>query len=358
MLKLRKRENSHLDEYLTDEADSPDNVYYNVNMVNNTGVSRPAIDTITLSKSILENAKDYYMSVIRFVMDGSNIPIMTVPNPSNFWITVVWTGGASSPYQKQLQVLPWMTDRTLDSFTAFAQMVNAAFTSILADMIVDGFGGTKPLNMRWSTANYTFPIVIPEPIYAAAPKVRLFFNTNLYNLFGNYYADVIQESGANRQDVEIFLDDLGEANVGISLPVGAWVINQEFPSTSRFFDVTSIIFLSNTLNQNSEYYPVENTTTNLSTSSSSGAGNATLPILTDFQPVYAFGNPAGPRQYIYYSPTSQYKLTDMLSNKINQLDIRLMTRDRQGKQAQIYIPPHQSFQIKIGFFKKTVYNKT
>jgi len=58
-------------EYETKE----DNVYFNINLVNNNQFSVPCQFSETLTADIVANTNDYYLSIIRFSLDGGSIPI-------------------------------------------------------------------------------------------------------------------------------------------------------------------------------------------------------------------------------------------------------------------------------------------
>lgn len=69
------------------QDDSADIVYYNIVMTCPTALSNTlASYQETRTQPIIDNPNDYYMSIVRFSIDGSNIPIFVcpvIPNPSN-----------------------------------------------------------------------------------------------------------------------------------------------------------------------------------------------------------------------------------------------------------------------------------
>ena len=80
------------------------------------------------------------------------------------------------------------------------------------------------------------------------------------------------------------------------------------------------------------------------------------PILTDFVPNISAA--AGEsRSIAYYVPTSQYRLVDLIStNPLQKIDIRIFWEDRDGNLYPLEISIFQQASLKLGFFKKSLYN--
>ncbi len=57
-----------------------DNIYYNINIVNNSKIAKIASFSQQLTGSILDNPADYYMAVARFAITGTLIPLFLWPN--------------------------------------------------------------------------------------------------------------------------------------------------------------------------------------------------------------------------------------------------------------------------------------
>jgi len=56
-----------------------DNIYYNINIVNNSKIVKAASFTQQLTGSIVDNPNDYYMAVARFAITGTVIPLFLWP---------------------------------------------------------------------------------------------------------------------------------------------------------------------------------------------------------------------------------------------------------------------------------------
>lgn len=340
-----------------------DNIYYNYNIVNNSNVSIPCTFSEQLTAPILENAQDYYLSTIRFVLDGASIPIFTFPSDTTYYVTLqagaVTSASVAVTYVNFARV---NGQNTVYSYKAFLEMINTALglafagaiqaaapaLSVAPFMSYDETSGICSLN-----GNYDSYLAPNGP----ANHIRVFFNGRLYNFFNNFLAQFNGEDRADKKDYEILFRDY-QQNVynNIGNTISYLKMSQEYNSLFSWFDITGFVFLSNTIGVKSEYYPIQNTTDTLSNpNATAGIGPASTPMITDFQPYYGINDAAGPRGYLYYTPSSQYRLIDLLSNKLNQMDLTILLRDRVGKKTQYFIPPNQSVQVKIIFAKKALY---
>lgn len=97
-----------------------DIIYYNIEMTGKfNSISTPAVFIEDRTQNILDNASDYYMSVVRFSIDGSLIPIFVcpvIPNPDepdpahpidmNYTPFIVTLQTATASYSQHVRYVP------------------------------------------------------------------------------------------------------------------------------------------------------------------------------------------------------------------------------------------------------------
>ena len=356
-------------------------VYYNLNLVNNTDVSQPCQFVQQLNGSILDDARDYYIAVIRFVIDGSTIPIFTYPPDDQFGKTpYLVTLKVQNPpipnpsgiYQTYVPYIPDYNSyesRSVYTYQNFVRAINQAFNNLYNDMQLDynipvptPLGSGPPIMMynQDKSVPGTCTLNIPEqyvnPTAFPPGKIQVFMNTRLFSFFGNYDSKFYGEGLTNGMDYEILVQNNLGLNVVTYNSLNYYSAFQEYNSSYLWFDTTSVQFISNLLGVVPEYVPLQNISTNsLASTSNAGVGPSSTPLLTDFQPYYGTNDVAGPRGYLFYSPSSQWKFANMARDSINSIDINVILRNRVGEQTQYFIPPKQSAQLKIAFVKRNAH---
>jgi hypothetical protein len=327
-------------------------IYYNFNIVNNSDTSVPCIFSETLNAPLLTNGKDYFISCIRFVLDGSSIPIFVFKDNS-YYVSLTYGTDVYTEVVNYTAYEPMNGQQTVFSYASFLDMINQA------------------LHAAWTALNAAHAGIVAAPPYLTydsatnlcsllcgvdydANSVGIYFNTILYGFFGNFFVYTYGESNTNHLDVKFVLNpDYGTPNT-----LGLLQFRQEYPSLFKWFDFTAIQFVSNTLGVKGEYLPVQNVSQDLSYNSAAGSAPNTSPILTDFQPYFGVSDPAGPRGYLYYTPSSQYRFINLTKDNITTMDLNIQLRSRTGGIVQYYVPPRQSVQVKIVFAKRSMMNPT
>jgi hypothetical protein len=351
-------------------------IYYNFNMVNNNGTSVQATTQENLNGPIISNAKDYFLSCIRFVMDGSSIPIFNFKTGA-YKVSLTTIGQLTNLLAiGQATVLYSGQDaefglQSVYSYTDFLQMINDAYArAMIALGVALTANGDLPAQRPTTVAPYmvfvpqsgTCPIFIPTPyIGNADPRVniKVFMNIELYEFFDNFYIHKFGESLPSGLDVQILAVDLQGTNLNTQTPFVPplfFMMQQEYNSLFKWVQYTGITFESNSLGVRPEYIPTQNVSLNsLTAQGNAGTGPPSTNLLTDFQPYLAPGDSAGIRGYLYYTPSSQYRLINMLKDTISTLDLTVNLRDKIGNTVPYYIPPFQSLQVKIIFAHKSLF---
>jgi hypothetical protein len=218
-------------------------------------------------------------------------------------------------------------------------------------------------------------VVAPAPNTigaTTAPVARLFLNSNLYGLLGNfdchiwnygidnpllegYYAEILfpNELYTNIYD----LSNNAPPYVPASDKHIYWVNTQDYNSTSNLWSpIASIVFTSTLLPLKTEATgePIRFGEGNLGYSSGT-AQSAFQPIITDIGIDLQAGGAESYRQFIYYTPTAEYRMSAFEKSKqeIRNIDIQVWWKSRLDNQlypVQMY--NLSSVSLKIMFRKR------
>jgi hypothetical protein len=122
---------------------------------------------------------------------------------------------------------------------------------------------------------------------------------------------------------------------------------QEYVSFYSWNSVRKVLLSSQTLPIYNEIVP----------SNSSNGTYSSYPIITDY--VIPTEQAGAARSLAVYNPQGQYRLVSMSGNSpISSIDIKILWQDLLGNLYPIFIQQNQQADIKIGFFKKSLYNSS
>ncbi len=394
----------------------PDNVYFNAVFPRPSDtdlLTRPVKSIAEFSEtrtvSLLPKCSDYYCSVIRFDIPLDLIPILIMPivpgtdalgpppaaprnitpfiigiryngvtyvqnNIANFFgpttdysANIIWTPEdytvmpvfQTSP--KALIPSPYLY---MFSYDTFIDMINGALATAYAIFAAANVGapqaiaGVAPFyffdpakqlislvaHKSWTT---TLAQHFPDPPGVA--RVCMNYELNLY-LDAFHTMQVIPGIfpliPAN--NINVIIEDLGwngyPVNTYPAVPTFVF-ITQAYNNITYWNSLRRIVITTNTIPIVQESVPVGDRNT--------GAA-ATLPIISDFIPQLTTGGDS--RTIAYYTPTAQYRLADMIQDQpLQKIDLKLFWSDKDGNLYPIYISQFQQANIKLGFFKKTIY---
>jgi hypothetical protein len=198
---------------------------------------------------------------------------------------------------------------------------------------------------------------IPAPGPLTKPTLRLFMNTNMYGIFANFsniywnrtdipgFTAAVPEGYTN----EIIFPNKFFQNVvdyrltpysGVPplgyVPISAqkvyWKLTQDFKSVDSLWSpISSIVFTTSLLPVKTEATGQPNVlgTSNIGDSAPT-ARSAFEPIITDIALDTALGGADDYRQFIYYAPTSEYRMADFSASpqEVRNIDISVFYKNR------------------------------
>ena len=247
--------------------------------------------------------------------------------------------------------------------------------SIFADS--DGFG-TRITN--FTAVPYVAGVASPQ----TKPTMRIFFNTNLYGLLNNFYSDYWNTTNLTAENFPapvpfgytyeiLFYNNFYQNVVDYRLapyagvpPLGVVPIasqkvyyrqEQDYQSTGSLWSpIASIVFTTTLIPIKYEATGQPNVlgTGNLGDSAPTSL-SAFQPIITDIALDTSTSGPEAYRQFTYYSPVAEYRMTDFGSSKqeIRNIDIQVFWKNRlDGNLYPINMYNLSSVSVKCLFRKK------
>jgi len=193
------------------------------------------------------------------------------------------------------------------------------------------------------------------------PRARLFFNSNMFGLFANYaniyYNDIKEGPDGYVNEILFpnkFYQNILDTNLAPytayapQLPTGGlyqpqfngrlyWIAQQDYTSTDSLWSpISSIVFTSTLL-------PVKTEATGAPVVLGNGNLGFSAPITqAAFQPIITdialntstSGGAADYRQFIYYTPSAEYRLSDFASSKqdVRNVDVQVFWKNRLDNQ--------------------------
>jgi hypothetical protein len=371
--------------------------YYNVSIPHDDKVSvagspTPAKFSEVRDEPLLKGSpKNYNMSVIRFTIPTSYIPIQffpvqydtlnpTNPNKSIYSITLSYDGndfqqflewetqdnGVSVPpppsagvdirnYQYNPEYLEYYS---LYSFNHFCELINNALDVCYQTNIVPLLPAPTPPNLYKSPfitfdgKTNLFTIHTPATFLDTNPlPVELYFNTFLNENFDTSYDTTFNAYTApDGKNVKYNIVDFGGTNFQIDADEesgGFYILGQEFDTTGQMTSFTSLIIRSNSL-------PIVNEALSLQPRPDSiqgtGIGGGSESIISDFEIDIGSSGTRNLRAFIHYIPTAEYRrITLQGDSPIYRIDVEILWKDNYDNLYPVLIPPHDIATIKILF---------
>ena len=342
------------------------------------------------------SASDYFVSIVRFsIQTGTSLPVFipriatgATENPTNdinktiYKITMTYEGAGPAyaektssiayiPYNAAADLPKLPNDSGQDLSGNYYYVKNyqdwiSMINKTLKDMWMSGELSVLtadlpyPPYMELNPETYMVTLYAPKFYFdqrditpPALPRMRLYFNSRLYELFTSLPHTFTSYSGNKNYLLRIESSNLN--TVLITSTNSRYIgMPQELCTIGMWNPVASIAFTSTTL-------PVAQTLTGVPkqlTSSSDGMVGSGAPnvinILSDFEiPVSAVNQY---RPEISYTPQAEYRLIDMYENSdLRKIDISVFWKDRFGNLNPFRLQPGCAASLKLLFRHKQFY---
>ena len=398
--------------------DNADVIYYNIIMTCQVAKSStPAQYEETRTQPIIDDPSDYYMSIIRFSIDGSNIPIAVcpvVPNPNNandinytpFSVTLQY-GGVN--YTSQLSFIPEINvpllpqpptttgqDTTTQyyymyTYTTLVTMINNAFQSAFTALTTanPSVASVGAPYIIYDRIQQKFALVIPNTVISgtnvyqtqfngsniplvgsnqAADMINIFLNSRIYSYFDSIesyqYQDVVLSNLMIIRDLKNNYYYPPQNGANTSPPQVA----TSFTNTNISYTTAPVYYIFyqqyNTISNWNSLSGIVFLTSSLpiqyeyipasAINPTAGSGfSAFRPIITDFTPVLEQAGDA--RTRIVYFPQGPYRLISLKStDPLYKIDLSIWWQDQYQNLYPMTISCNESDSVKIMFMKKSL----
>jgi hypothetical protein len=341
---------------------TPDNLYvnllYNPNDTNVNFISRATINK-TMTQPVLLNPSEYYASIIRFRIPVNSLPMYHFPidraqsNPNVSNLSIGVSNGGIKANAKLIFVPdtmgldpPPISNLLNGYYFTNEQVASAYYGCYSVDVLIRAFN--VAINTAMTGLAEPRPYFIYNPVTELiscivdnafiAAGLRLFINYASITYLDAFPYIINYNSGIHLDDFYFKFD------IPPYLGVSPFEFKSEYSNMGLWMDLTKIIITSIGLPIRGEQSPV----------GESGVSNS-IPIFTDFE--VALDKVAMTNSVAVYNPISQYRLVDLISNApLSKIDLGFLYEDRFGNIRPILVDASQSISVKIGFFKKSIYN--
>lgn len=386
--------------------DSNDNVYVNIVIDHNDSngnEASPAEYRVTKTLNIIDDPSKYYGSIIRFDIPLNTVPIWICdiipppttipvnPNLTPYKIGVKFLDGTGT-YQYFTTNLIFEPEDLFDpvpiqnvpgkqiitpyywcySYQTMLNMINNGLNTVftafqtafpLAPQFAVPFNTSSsyPFFEEIKGTQNLFEIIFNRTLINSQPtfsgpgnEARIYCNQELLNFIDGFPLKYNGNNRPNGDDYEIDLSSARNFDAYNSptplLPTDPlftfFSFGQEYSTITLWNAVRKIVITTSSIPIVSEYTPQQGNDVGLSSS---------LPIFSDFIPI--FENAGETRTLVVYNPQSQYRLVDLSSTSpLQTIDVKIYWQDKHGNLYPLLISVEQQASIKIGFFKKSLYN--
>jgi hypothetical protein len=339
---------------------------------------------VTRTQPILAKPSEYYASIVRMTLPLNSMPIFICPIADPLLNTTPWVVGISYNGNYYPQPLVWQTalytapllnpfgDWTYwcYSYDTFVSMVNVAIAAAYAAfraanpaapqavanqapfLIYDA--PTQLFSWVWHNSWATAP---PATFPYPAGTAKVFLNYTLLSVFDGFRILLVggrTDVPINNDQADYVFEELGDNGfVGVPALANTSVTQQSFVCVDLLATIRRVVVTTSSLPIVSEAVPGSSPIAGLI----SGANVAsTLPILTDFVPQIDLSNDV--RSIVYYVPTAQYRLTNLISDlPLYRVQLSFWWQATDGTLSPIVLSRNQQASAKLAFFKKSLYTK-
>jgi hypothetical protein len=367
----------------------PDHTYIDISVINNdsTGLLERQKLAFTETRTIpyVYNPSDYYMSIIRFALQSSSLPVF-IPqimigqpdiNKTTYSLTLTYKNFVYQQfiiYEPQdlstnLPNPPLITQDMSNkyyyvySYQHFIKIINKAFDLAMIGLnaLVVAGGDILPSNnvpyIDYDPNGKLANLICDKAGFdeALANPIKIWFNSPLYHLFATLHAEYYGVNVTNGRNYQISIYNT-KSNELLLTGYTALIMYQEITTVALWCPIQSIVFQCATL-------PVAQTLTSPprvfgsnTTVSQIFNSNSSAPIMTDLEIGIDALNQYIPN--ILYVPQSEYRLIDLVGNTpLYSIDINVYWKDRFGILREFELNSGCSSDIKIMLRNKT-FNKT
>lgn len=358
-------------------ATNDENIYYNMKIYNpNQYDLIPTEFSETRLEPIIQNPSEYFLSVIRFQLNGQGIPLMIFPvkvgaNNVNEGSIVLTMSYINTFVQLPVSFIPRILDTRFPppatpvskegskavyywmfQISQMIEMWNATLAQCFAGLGAP-VGATAPYFIYDSQTQLISLIAQTQFYDKALPNpIKIYANRELFITYMQGLPHLSVDLGVDIQFQLLVYNQANNfynpENVAPAIPPAYYQMQQEFVAFDSWYSPKTIVFTTTQIPVISEGIPpvgTEGTTVS--------SNDNTQSILTDFE---IFFDTAGQQRIIQYLPSAQYRLINLQSTTpLKSFDIKVFWTDAEGQQYPIFVQPYGTTTVKFLFVKKSLY---
>lgn len=336
-----------------------DHIYYDLTVYNAPTSTEDILAqfTETRAQAILDHPEEYNLTVDRFSVPSSTIPLFEFEDDT-YYVTLTHAASGDD-YSEVVVNTPTSTDANglIFSVYSFIDDINNAFAVAHTALNIAHPGVVSaPPFLIWNASTSLFSLVCGTDYATGYPNnaVQIWMNWRIYEKFSGFQTLFAGYNNVNLKDIKFIINDIGNNQYTYTFtggaPAGPWLIfTQEAPANS-LTEAIRIIFTSNMLPVQSDQVAVSS---NALVGSTSTAGkSSSLNIITDFVlDLSGFVSPVSTQQFVF-NP-SIYRLIPLVGSiPLQTIDIKAYYATRDGRLYPLYINPGESLNIKLLFLRK------
>lgn len=397
--------------------DSSDNIYYNIEISNPllTGTENSQVQAQyfeNTSQAILTDPSQYYLTIARFSVPGSAIPIFIMdiinnqanPNLTPYIVCLSYNGNDYPvniiyyPLNNELAPTTAIPEQQVNngyyyvySYDHMIQMINIAFATSFHQLKAANPGAppTQPPFVIYDPISQLISLVVqkeyvPQPVGPAA-TIDVYVNANLLNTYlesisamfygynqpngkdfkfqinykynNGYSAKVGSPSALANSSNPYYVSGTVATALAVTTPTQQYIYGPANPPDFLIF--TQEYSMMQYWNSFKNIVFISGTIAvqgeyipqKINQNTSSQGAVSFRPILTDFQP--ELDSPGAGRTIMQYFPQGPYRLVDLVSTQpMNKIDIGIYWQDRDDDLWPVYLNTNQSASIKLLFIRK------
>lgn len=361
---------------VNDIKNSPDNIYFNVAMTNSSNQDGIAVYTANKTQPIVQNAEDYYLSIVSFSIPLDALPMLIMPiltTNGNINLTPLIIGiydpVAPFTYWNNLIFQPeiFTTPPVIQSGTTTQIITPYHYVYNYQTLLNMMNQGLQTAYAAYVTANPLSPLTLPFFVYdpsttlisliadygwISGPAIpSIIVNRDLSSYIDSMFYKVYPSTIPNEStEARIQVQDLGSNGYPLNLfpaTPGHLKMTMNYSTMFLWASLKKILITTNSIPINFEQAPILN---NLNPDQYN-----TFPILADFTPSITA---AGDSREIAFYFSNQYRLIDLnLSGPLNKINFQIYWQDTNNNLYPLFISPFQEAAIKFVFSKKNLYKK-
>lgn len=350
-----------MNNYMLNKSVDDSHIYLNLSIHNDSKTNDiKAFYQRTFDEVILQDPSQYEMSVIRFALDGMDIPILNLRNflqtgssintaliirfvylGNNYEIPVVWAPFAPTIDEERKYYLY--------DYDQLCTLMNTTFQNLtnIINGITPGLISQSPI-IAYNPEIQRFTLYAEKAVFTdnIIGGVQIWFGQLLYDLFQSLPFNSFSAGGFIKLKIDRVLNPLSNTTVDNSKTINAidhWAMIQNYNTLSQQNTAQSIVIQSD--------LPIINEYINSIGQSQAGLTTIQLPIVSDF--IIDPENGYEMFKTISYSPSAEYRMIDMVnSSPLNKVSLNFYWQDKQGILHPLDISPLRTITVKILFRRK------